>query len=384
MKLLLKKYCVLLIMTSHFFSCQFVEPKEINLVKQHTIQIESNEYITVENICKKLAGLKGRVDWKIINTKDLKIKALATNFPHTKIVNATIFRSENVEYGHLVFLINTNTDLVEFLAGELGDSDEFWGDNALMVSEIIKIELLRLNYDEEYIKKFDNLNNFQSSLKAGDICFVTVDKLNLRSSPSVDENIVGIINKDAKIKIIEIVNDDWVKIDLENGEGYVSTKYLKRVSGNSQEKIGNNRFKFFSSSKEKAIENNLNEKKVTVRKESEENELSQIDLNHIEEEDFRQADAELNLVYQQILNDYKSDTIFIQNLKKAQRIWISFRDAELKMKYPDREPYYYGSLHSMCISSYLTKLTRERIKTLKVWIEGIEEGDVCIGSVKRK
>lgn len=38
----------------------------------------------------------------------------------------------------------------------------------------------------------------------------------------------------------------------------------------------------------------------------------------------------------------------------------------------------------MCVSMYLEKLTRERIKTLKEWINGVEEGDVCIGSVKMK
>jgi hypothetical protein len=38
----------------------------------------------------------------------------------------------------------------------------------------------------------------------------------------------------------------------------------------------------------------------------------------------------------------------------------------------------------MCVLFYLEKLTLERIKTLKVWIDGIEEGDVCTGSVKTK
>jgi hypothetical protein len=31
---------------------------------------------------------------------------------------------------------------------------------------------------------------------------------------------------------------------------------------------------------------------------------------------------------------------------------------------------------------YLTELTEERIKKLKIWLKGIKEGDVCIGSVK--
>jgi hypothetical protein len=54
------------------------------------------------------------------------------------------------------------------------------------------------------------------------------------------------------------------------------------------------------------------------------------------------------------------------------------------MKYPDREPGYYGSIQPVCEMSYLTELTQDRIKTLNVWIEGVEEGNLCGGTVKVK
>jgi len=38
----------------------------------------------------------------------------------------------------------------------------------------------------------------------------------------------------------------------------------------------------------------------------------------------------------------------------------------------------------MCWSMELTGLTQERTQVLKVWLDGIEEGDVCSGSVKMK
>lgn len=56
----------------------------------------------------------------------------------------------------------------------------------------------------------------------------------------------------------------------------------------------------------------------------------------------------------------------------------------MKSKYPDREEGYYGSIHPMCWILYLTELTEERTKKLKTWLLGIEEGDVCNGSVKTK
>ena len=84
---------------------------------------------------------------------------------------------------------------------------------------------------------------------------------------------------------------------------------------------------------------------------------TQSEMNQEEKSKDLKADKELNLVYNQILKEYKSDTEFIKNFKTAQRIWIQFRDAEMKSKYPDREEGYYGSIHPMCLSIYLTELT---------------------------
>ncbi|WP_103866199.1 lysozyme inhibitor LprI family protein [Aquimarina sp. I32.4] len=98
----------------------------------------------------------------------------------------------------------------------------------------------------------------------------------------------------------------------------------------------------------------------------------------------KKSDRILNEVYQQILQVYKKDTLFLQNLKKSQRIWIQFRDAELAMKYPDYPDYIYGSIHPMCRASYLKNLTEKRTETLKIWLTGIEEGDACSGSVNAK
>jgi len=111
---------------------------------------------------------------------------------------------------------------------------------------------------------------------------------------------------------------------------------------------------------------------------------TQGEMNQDAASEFKAADKELNAIYQQILEDYADDEAFIANLKEAQRCWIAFRDAQMKMKYPDREPGYYGSIQPMCEAMYLAELTQDRIKALKVWIEGVEEGDMCAGTVKVK
>ena len=111
---------------------------------------------------------------------------------------------------------------------------------------------------------------------------------------------------------------------------------------------------------------------------------TQSELNQREHKNYTKVDSELNSTYQKILKEYKSDTIFTKNLKVSQKLWVQFRDAEMKMKYPDRESGYYGSVQPMCWSMYKEELIRERLKTLKVWLEGVEEGDVCNGSVRIK
>ncbi|GAB2544668.1 lysozyme inhibitor LprI family protein [Spirosoma aerophilum] len=107
-------------------------------------------------------------------------------------------------------------------------------------------------------------------------------------------------------------------------------------------------------------------------------------INNAQGQTLQQADKTLNTVYQKVLKQYSTDPEFIKNLKIAQRIWVQFRDAEVKMKYPDRPVGEYGSAQPMCEATYRTQLTQQRTKTLSIWLTGIEEGDVCAGSVKIK
>ncbi|HWY37432.1 MAG TPA: lysozyme inhibitor LprI family protein [Bacteroidia bacterium] len=111
---------------------------------------------------------------------------------------------------------------------------------------------------------------------------------------------------------------------------------------------------------------------------------TQLEMNETAYKNYEQADKELNVTYQKILKEYKTDTAFIKNLKAAQRIWVQFRDAEVKAIYPDREPGYYGSIQPLCKYNYLADFTTERTKKLKMWLDGAEEGDVCSGSIKAK
>ena len=93
---------------------------------------------------------------------------------------------------------------------------------------------------------------------------------------------------------------------------------------------------------------------------------TQTEINYNALQEYKAADLKLNNVYKKVLADHRTDTAFVQNLKKTQRIWIQLRDAQLKMKYPPKnEPSYYKSALPMLQSSFLTEFTIQRINELE-------------------
>ncbi len=113
---------------------------------------------------------------------------------------------------------------------------------------------------------------------------------------------------------------------------------------------------------------------------------TQLNLNTEASSEFQAADAEMNRVYKEILLLYKDNAQFIMNLRSAQRAWLKFRDAELEAHYPatphENRHHLYGSVFPMCLANSKAALTRLRIEQLRVWLKGVEEGEVCAGSVK--
>lgn len=106
-------------------------------------------------------------------------------------------------------------------------------------------------------------------------------------------------------------------------------------------------------------------------------------MNQCADIGYKEADAELNRVFQSIKSDYKDDADFLDKLKKAQLAWIQLRDADFALKYPYADDQkYYGSSFPMCADAYKKQLILQRIEFLKQWIVGVEEGDVCGGSQK--
>lgn len=98
--------------------------------------------------------------------------------------------------------------------------------------------------------------------------------------------------------------------------------------------------------------------------------------------DARAADAELDRVYRDVLRRHAKDRVFIAKLRTAQRAWIAFRDAEIAARYPAADPLpAYGDVFPMCAARLREELIRARTAQLRRWLDGVQEGDVCSGSL---
>lgn len=95
---------------------------------------------------------------------------------------------------------------------------------------------------------------------------------------------------------------------------------------------------------------------------------------------YKAADKKLNVIYRQVLERVEADSAATAKIKKAQRAWLAFRDAQLEAVYPAEEKQVeYGSVYPMCSCIETTALVNQRIEQLSAWLTG-EEGDVCRGS----
>lgn len=108
---------------------------------------------------------------------------------------------------------------------------------------------------------------------------------------------------------------------------------------------------------------------------------TQLEINLCDNNEQSIADKELNLIYQAVLKKHQSNKKFIEKLKTSQRAWVKWRDAEMEALFPEHdEPGFYGSSFSSCWSNQLAALTRARNSQLLIWLEGVEEGEICSGS----
>lgn len=101
--------------------------------------------------------------------------------------------------------------------------------------------------------------------------------------------------------------------------------------------------------------------------------LTQNDLNVCAERAYQQADGALNGAYHRLMN--KLDPAGKEKLRKAQKAWLGYRDAQCVFNTMGSEN---GSIHSMLFSRCREDLTRQQTKILESQ-DQCEEGNLsCV------
>jgi len=95
-------------------------------------------------------------------------------------------------------------------------------------------------------------------------------------------------------------------------------------------------------------------------------------LNECTAKQYKQADAQLNTLYQQINGQLKDNPQGKKRLLTAQRAWLAFRDAECTFAASGVEG---GSVYPMIHNQCLADLTQKRVETFKGYLD-CQEGDL--------
>ena len=87
------------------------------------------------------------------------------------------------------------------------------------------------------------------------------------------------------------------------------------------------------------------------------------------------ADVAMNDAYRKVRAAFAKDAKFIAALTRAQRTWITYRNAQVAFAASAS-----GSPDGTCAMRELGRETKERAEYLRNWLLPYEEGDVCAGS----
>ena len=99
---------------------------------------------------------------------------------------------------------------------------------------------------------------------------------------------------------------------------------------------------------------------------------TQQEMNKCAYDGFEKADKELNKVYTELRKAKKEDKLFLENLKKAQKAWLNFRDLELESQFTCQSKdlrMCFGSMYNLSYFSSKSELTKQRVKTLSWQLE---------------
>jgi uncharacterized protein YecT (DUF1311 family) len=93
---------------------------------------------------------------------------------------------------------------------------------------------------------------------------------------------------------------------------------------------------------------------------------TQAAMNRCAGEEASRVDAQLNVTYRQVLEAAKGNVLALAKIRKAERTWITYRNAYTEAMYPAKDKQAnYGSMYPMNADLVLADLTRAHVQALK-------------------
>lgn len=78
---------------------------------------------------------------------------------------------------------------------------------------------------------------FCLNLSAQDLYKVTADKLRVRETNSTESKIIGFVPQNENVQVLDSTDAKYFKVKVTNGEGWVSSEFLQRVSPAPLQKV---------------------------------------------------------------------------------------------------------------------------------------------------
>jgi uncharacterized protein YecT (DUF1311 family) len=100
--------------------------------------------------------------------------------------------------------------------------------------------------------------------------------------------------------------------------------------------------------------------------------------------DYIQLKKDMDDLVKKINTEYAKDAAFMAKFKKTQAAWLTFRDAQMDMIFPETDKKEYGTLYYVCRCNWLIEITTHRYDFLLKWISNFDTGEACGGSINSK
>jgi uncharacterized protein YecT (DUF1311 family) len=110
----------------------------------------------------------------------------------------------------------------------------------------------------------------------------------------------------------------------------------------------------------------------------------QIDQSRNSCSDYLKSKKGMEDMVKNIQEEYGKYPLFLKKFQKAQDEWVSYREAQLEMLFPEADKAQYGSFYPTCRCNWLVEFTNERMDFLVKFVANTYDVESCGGSVNSK